>query len=392
MVLGAILRGLKGTGGLTRDVGSLAGGVTSSILKPVGGLASKYPGRATFVGLGAATSMAGFGMAGVGPLSSIGEETSKYITSQYGEGLETERKISSIRALGIGAGVLGGTIGTLGAFGAGGGMLRSAGSGIATGFKGMGQGISSGFRKIPGAVKNIPGKIGSGITAMTDFGVSAGIAVSTIDLGTAAGRIGAGISSAVRSVPGVVRSAGQRIVDTNSAIRARVSGFGRGLFSNAEEAANAISRREANLRNAAAQQNFRGPGRGAAKRSATQESLRKGFQPEYASAVEFGQRVRQSISNAPGNIRSGFTQMSRFAKSDDFPIFKTSIAAGAAAGIAVGLAESDYRTFSGRGFEGNITSMSSTAGQGISPELQFSTQGLMFALHRNNKNSRSRYQ
>lgn len=67
------------------------------------------------------------------------------------------------------------------------------------------------------------------------------------------------------------------------------------------------------------------------------------------------------------------------------------LAFGGVGGAAAVLGEGARQTQLG-GFEGNITGISSSPNGGISPELQFSTQDLMFALHRNNKSMRMRYQ
>lgn len=64
---------------------------------------------------------------------------------------------------------------------------------------------------------------------------------------------------------------------------------------------------------------------------------------------------------------------------------------GFAAGAGIATADDNYERLRG-GSEGDITGIGSTPQGGISPELQFSTYDLMFALHRNNKSIKTRYQ
>lgn len=66
-------------------------------------------------------------------------------------------------------------------------------------------------------------------------------------------------------------------------------------------------------------------------------------------------------------------------------------ALGAAAGAGVAISTDQYSQLRG-GSEGNIIGINSSPTGGISPELQFSTRDLMFALHRNNKSVKARYQ
>ena len=64
---------------------------------------------------------------------------------------------------------------------------------------------------------------------------------------------------------------------------------------------------------------------------------------------------------------------------------------GVAAGATARLAQDPYaETLAG--YEGNVQGIRSSNTGGISAELQFSTQDLVFGLHRNNKTMRSRYQ
>jgi len=74
------------------------------------------------------------------------------------------------------------------------------------------------------------------------------------------------------------------------------------------------------------------------------------------------------------------------------PWMSLSVSAGIAGGIGGGLAEIESYRRQPRGIEGNMQGIGSSPNGGISPELQFSTNDLMFSLHRNNKSMRSRYQ
>lgn len=58
---------------------------------------------------------------------------------------------------------------------------------------------------------------------------------------------------------------------------------------------------------------------------------------------------------------------------------------GGAAGVAVGIGGAAATSTSSYGREGQITGISSSRGGGISPELQFSTQGLTLGLHSTRK-------
>ena len=58
---------------------------------------------------------------------------------------------------------------------------------------------------------------------------------------------------------------------------------------------------------------------------------------------------------------------------------------GGAAGVAAGIGVAAAKPTSGFGREGQITGISSSRGGGISPELQFSTQGLTLGLHSTRK-------
>lgn len=86
-----------------------------------------------------------------------------------------------------------------------------------------------------------------------------------------------------------------------------------------------------------------------------------------------------------------FTQI--LSNEDNFYLKKPmrwGMAIGATAGVGSGLA--NWANQPQGGFEGNIQGISSSPTGGISADLQFSTQGLMFSLHNNNKSARSRYQ
>lgn len=70
---------------------------------------------------------------------------------------------------------------------------------------------------------------------------------------------------------------------------------------------------------------------------------------------------------------------------------KAGLMLSAVGGVAAGVAES-YVPESYGGYEGQIEGITNSKSASISPELQFSTNDLMFSLHKNNRSRRSRYQ
>lgn len=140
-----------------------------------------------------------------------------------------------------------------------------------------------------------------------------------------------------------------------------------------------------------------------------------------ANKIDLGTKIHQigeSISNSPHDAWKGLTtwtppnrhghinpKWDRFKKNlfrpRDFgqtldPIRKhpgwTGLAAGAAFGVGAASFETVEKLERPKGYEGNIAAIGSSPNGGISPELQYSTQDLMFALHRNNKSLRRKYQ
>jgi len=70
---------------------------------------------------------------------------------------------------------------------------------------------------------------------------------------------------------------------------------------------------------------------------------------------------------------------------------RAGFAIGATAGLGMALADGDFQQ-QHTAYEGNIVGIGSSEQGGISEELRYSTQDLVFSLHKNNKSVRSRYQ
>ncbi len=119
-------------------------------------------------------------------------------------------------------------------------------------------------------------------------------------------------------------------------------------------------------------------GRGAYKRAA-----------KKAAAAKAAAAPGPKIGNMASDIGSGVADFGRwFKKRHGWQSFAVGVGAGMGAGVAASQAYFNNQY----GYEGDIQGISSSPSGGISPELQFSNQGLVFALHRNNKSMRRRYQ
>jgi len=176
-------------------------------------------------------------------------------------------------------------------------------------------------------------------------------------------------------------------------------GFVRGIFSS--DVKNIVSRRDAKLMQTAATRASSGKGRGALKRKDFQNLKEKDV--PYRSGLMDAQKLKKGITRSMKTVDTGFRYAqagTRYAqKKIGSPVsfakkhpFMTATAAGFTAGAIMAVETAGLERNAMGGFEGNIIDMGASSGGSISPELQFSTQGLVFALHKNNKNSRSRYQ
>lgn len=108
----------------------------------------------------------------------------------------------------------------------------------------------------------------------------------------------------------------------------------------------------------------------------------------YASGFAIRKYPKKTVS-AFGQSASSWTKK-RVDSAKNHPLL-WGTALGFAAGAGIATADDNYERLRG-GSEGDITGIGSTPQGGISPELQFSTYDLMFALHRNNKSIKTRYQ
>ena len=102
------------------------------------------------------------------------------------------------------------------------------------------------------------------------------------------------------------------------------------------------------------------------------------------------------VSKWKGNLPSVGRNIASGARSAAKSIMKRkgwgSLGLGAALGAGAGIYAGNAYNSNQYGYEGELQGISSSPSGGISPELQFSTEGLTFALHRNNKAMRRRYQ
>ena len=99
------------------------------------------------------------------------------------------------------------------------------------------------------------------------------------------------------------------------------------------------------------------------------------------AAFRFGKGVNP-FAGAPAAVKKG---LMIGANSFNPATARGAFAYGGAAGVAAGIGGAAATSTSGYGREGQITGISSSRGGGISPELQFSTQGLTLGLHSTRK-------
>lgn len=331
--LGDLLRGSKTTAKYAWKGGALAVNNPLTRAHPF-----RYSvGATTLLG---ATAAAGLG--GIGPMSSIGDKYSKDLIAEYGDRPDTHKTITATQASGtIAAGVLG-VVGGLGLIGRG---------PIGIDYMKAGKELMSAGKASPGLWQSVEGVVGS-----------------------AAGKI-ADLSENTFKMP----------IEMLARPRGLLA-YGRGLVSSkSPEELMRIRRQELRAKT---------PGRGAAKRA----QVAKGMQPmeDDMPFYQAGQATRQSVGKLGQSIGESFKKFNPIdtITSKDRSYMKHPImfgmAFGAAGGLGTGLAVGGPNQKGAP--EGNIQGISSSPQGGISPELQFSTQNLMFALHRNNKSARMRYQ
>ena len=114
----------------------------------------------------------------------------------------------------------------------------------------------------------------------------------------------------------------------------------------------------------------------------------------YNMAVNYRPGQYGGSFQSVGNVARGAVDAVRHPMSDDRYWLRKPFRSGIAVGAAAGIGASAYNRNEpfGSGREGTIVAINSSQGGGISQDLQRSTEGLVFNLHRNNKSMRSRYQ
>lgn len=95
-----------------------------------------------------------------------------------------------------------------------------------------------------------------------------------------------------------------------------------------------------------------------------------------------GSTASKAMKMSVKTAGSAITRIKRPLRTISSHPFIFSMAAGAGLGATAAAITSSTRF---RNVEGNITAMRSSAAGGMSPELQFSTNNLVFALHKNRK-------
>ncbi len=358
----AFLRGLKDLAGMTRTTGRVTGSLLSAPLREgnaIGAFARANPARSSIMGLGGALAIGGAGLAGLGPGSFIGDETARYITSKYADTEESQNLIKQTKLFGGTAAAAG-----LGFIGAGALMKEPTGGSLldfaTRAASKTGSAIAKSSSKIKDAlIRSIP-------NAPDKF---LDLSMKTVD-----------------TAMGYVTGSASKLSKTIKSAPSYTKGFTQGIFAKPDEVKNLLSRREATLKSTAAKGDYGKAGRGARKR---QEFKRLMLEDAYSTGVKHSQAGFRYAKAGTRYAQKKIGSPVSFAKKHPF---MTATAAGFTAGAvtAVGTAELERNAMGG--FEGNIIDMGASSGGSISPELQFSTQGLVFALHKNNKNSRSRYQ
>lgn len=327
--------GMIGTGARNAraGIGVAKAGVKDLVFDPLEG---RFPGVNQRLKRGAmwgAASLVPLGLAGGGPLSKLGSEYERGMTSYYGDTESTQRTIAAQQMF------AGGIAG-----------LTMVGAGAAV------------FNKGPLAGNNIKNfRAGLGVMAKAAEGIP--------DAATGAYNYAAGVGRGAFFPAATRGPAVQRRRDINRAKR--------------------IRRVDDNF-TVSTEEIGTGRGRGARKRTvkkAVTEPLDRQAQSSersYLKGIGFGANARAGKPDI--NISA------RAKKAAQAPIVH-SMKFGLGAGIALGVGASAYQTSIPveTGHEGTIESIDSTTG-GIIPELQMSTQGLVLGLHRNNKSMRARYQ
>lgn len=366
----AFLRGLKDLAGMTRTTGRVTGSLLSAPLREgnaIGAFARANPARSSIMGLGGALAIGGAGLAGLGPGSFIGDETARYITSKYGDTEESQNLITQTKLFGGTAAAAG-----LGFIGAG-ALMKEPAEGALRGF------VTRAASKTSSAIAKSSSKIKDALMRYGPNDMRLMHAVRSIP--NAPGKL---LDLSMKTVDTGFRYAKAGYEASKNAPR-YTQGFVRGIFSS--DVKNIVSRRDAKLRQTAATRASSGKGRGARKRKDFQNLKEKDV--PYRSGLMDAQKLKKDITRPMATATEKLGAIASFPKRHPF---MTATAAGFTAGAIMAVETAGLERNAMGGFEGNIIDMGASSGGSISPELQFSTQGLVFALHKNNKNSRSRYQ
>ncbi len=314
-ILGLALEGAKD---LLSFTGKGTKGVykgTSSILEMSG--ASKvikaHPVRYTSVGATLLGATAAAGVAGIGPMSSLGDYYSKNMTAQYGDRPETQKTISATQTTF--------TLGALGLGAIGGAGLIGMGP-LAANYKKMASSFGKGSSSLLKETGGLLNKVDKGAAKMLQR-----VGDKTVDY---------------LNSPELVPKSTQK----------KVSSFAKG----------AIARR------------FSAKGSDDLGAYSSGFAIRQ-YPKKIASSfgkgsASWSKKPVQSVKNHPFLWGAGL---------------------GGLAGVSAAASTDQYEHLRG-GKEGKIIGIDSSPQGGISPDLQFSTYDLLFALHRNNKSYRGRYQ
>ncbi len=358
-------------------------------------VAKAHPMRTAGVTAAAGLSVAAFGLAGAGPLGGIGEEYSRYATSRHGDRPETRRVIGAVQGWGTAIGVGLGAAAGFGAFGKGPlawnyGKPAMAGlRGIGSAAKGAGRGIGSIASGAVDMAKGTPRFMMdmAGMQAYPRRPNSPGLRTKQF----------------IGSMPGRARAGAQRAGNY-------ASGYASGLFNTQSALPGAAAGRYPNKYNIPGGVGPPSPPKRYAKRTrnlANRAGTRTAYGQGRAAATSHKASVQAGVAAIPGAVGQGVTNaassikqmgssvLASFGQKGDPWIIQHPIKAGlmfsAAGGAAAAVAES-YVPEGYGGFEGEIMGISNSKPASVSPELQFSTNDLMFSLHNNNRSKRSRYQ
>lgn len=377
----AFLRGLKDLAGMTRTTGRVTGSLLSAPLREgnvIGAFARANPARSSIMGLGGALAIGGAGLAGLGPGSFIGDETARYITSKYGDTEESQNLITQTKLFGGTAAAAG-----LGFIGKGALMKEPTGGSLLDFATRAASKTGRAASKTGSAIAKSLSKINDALMRYGPDDMKLMHAVRSIP--NAPDKFLDLSMKTVDTAMGYVTGSASKLSKTIKSATSYTKGFTRGIFSS--DVKNIVSRRDAKLRQTAATRARSGKGRGALKREDFQNLKEKDV--PYRSGLMDAQKLKKGITRSMKYAQKKIGSPVSFAKKHPF---MTATAAGFTAGAIMAVETAGLERNAMGGFEGNIIDMGASSGGSISPELQFSTQGLVFALHKNNKNSRSRYQ